>query len=74
MQLKTGHILLNYFRESGDALVSGVRIGERRCVGLPNEMDAHRLKMQQYYRQHVIPKKTLLASPKAMKYPFRVHQ
>ena len=77
MQLRTGHAPLNYFlhkigkadspmcpecnMESED--VSHYLI---RCP----RYDEHRLKMQQHYRRHIIPKKTLLAAPGAMKLLF----
>lgn len=77
MQLRTGHIPLNHFLykigKAESPLCQACEL-EREDVShylmkCPRH-DRHRLKMQQYYRQHIISKKTLLASPKAMKYLF----
>lgn len=77
MQLRTGHIPLNHFlHKIGKAETPLYQACELEKEDMTHYLvkcpryDTHRLKMQQRYWQHIIPKRTLLASPKAMKFLF----
>lgn len=77
MQLRTGHAPLNKFlHKIGKAespMCPACEMEEEdvshyllRCP----RYDTYRLKIQQHYRRHTIPKSTLLATPGAMKFLF----